>query len=94
MSVVKNPAPANEGDFISDANYGLTRDGEVVLDTDARSVKLLVAKGGTLPRADAVKHGLVKEAVEEVEPESKAHSAAPENKAHSGPAETKHNRKK
>jgi hypothetical protein len=44
--------------YVSDKRLLLTADGEVVEGDDPRGVKLLVAEGGSLPDADAEKHGL------------------------------------
>lgn len=70
--------------MIADKDYGLTKDGKVVEQSDPASATVLVGKGCNLPDTEARRYGLLKneetKAVESA-PENKAVSHAPENKA-------------
>lgn len=57
----------NKHDFVSDKRLYLDADGNVVNERDSRRVRLLVGAGGSMPRADAERYGLVKTEAVEVE---------------------------
>lgn len=63
--------------LISDQDYGLTADDEVVLQTDPRSVVSLVSRGCRISQEVAEKYGIPKTAKEE--------ESAPSGKANEGP---------
>lgn len=47
------------GDYVSPARICVTADGELVSADDPRGVRLLVGEGGTLPRSEAERYGLI-----------------------------------
>lgn len=61
-----------EGRFVADRAYHLTKDGKVVEEDDPAGVKVLIGKGGSLSADEAAKYGLGQPAdlAEHEEPEA------------------------
>lgn len=50
---------ASGSDYVSDHRICVSADGELVECTDPSAVRLLVGEGGSIPRAEAERYGLI-----------------------------------
>ncbi len=66
--------PAEGAMYVSDERLCVTADGEITGEDDPRAVRLLVAKGGSIPATEAAEYGLI--ADEQIQDESAPADAA------------------
>jgi hypothetical protein len=73
--------------YVSPERLCVTAEGEICANDDARAVRLLVAKGGSIPAREAAEYGLISGAAASGPPADQADEEAPAAEEETAPAD-------